>query len=374
MFITLYLASCIAVSMAFVHPGIWHNSTNLAEIKAKSTSTNSVWKAAYAIFRDNSYTSSSYTLEVFRLLTPSNLTKATVHLQNDCKAAYQNALAWTITGDAAHATKAAQILDGWATTMTAIANPDQTILRLAIDGAMLINAAELLVHTGSGWTGSARFGAWIQKLFLPTLLGSTHSFNWGQAQMKTIMSAGVFFNNQTLYQYGLDLITGAKTQSSTLCEGTCCLGIQQAIDPEHGQVGESGRDQGHTQLELGHLSESCQIARSQGDGGACFATSSNLLAKGFEYTAVVLRNGTVVWNPDAFATCNDIWWSRSALAVPSLDLRPEYELPYAYYHSVAKLSVDNIGKIVTLQRPEGQEPAAGSIADSIGYGTLLWAY
>jgi hypothetical protein len=91
-------------------------------------------------------------------------------------------------------------------------------------------------------------------------------------------------------------------------------------------LGESGRDQGHTQLELGHLSESCQIARSQGDGGACFATSSNLLAKGFEYTAVVLRvcfylklkrighlpntfilllqNGTVVWNPDAFATCN----------------------------------------------------------------------
>ncbi|KAJ7883152.1 hypothetical protein B0H14DRAFT_2564953 [Mycena olivaceomarginata] len=303
MLITLYLASCIAVTVAFLHPGIWHNSTNLAEIKAKSTSTNSVWKAAYAIFRDNSYTSSNYTLEGPNAVLNTTSTGPADPRRSPCN-------------------QAAQILDGWATTMTAIANPDQTILRLAIgfpDGAMLINAAELLVYTGSA-----------------------------------IMSAGVFYDNQTLYQYGLDLITGAKTQSSTLCE--------------------SGRDQGHTQLELGHISESCQIARSQGDGGACFATSSNLLVKGFEYTSVVLWNGTVVWNPDAFATCNDIWWSRSTLAVTSLGLRPEYELPYAYYHSVAKMSVDNIGAMVTLQRPEGQEPAAGSIADSIGFGTLLWAY
>lgn len=50
-----------AVNGAFVHPGIYHNATNIAEIKAKSTSTNAKWSAAWTLFINDQFTSTSYT-------------------------------------------------------------------------------------------------------------------------------------------------------------------------------------------------------------------------------------------------------------------------------------------------------------------------
>ena len=52
---------------------------------------------------------------------------------------------------------------------------------------------------------------------------------------------------------------------------------------EEGQCQESGRDQQHTQLGLGHLAEACEVAWNQGLD--LYGESDNRLLKGFEYTA-----------------------------------------------------------------------------------------
>src|SRR5690625_7017875 len=67
-----------------------------------------------------------------------------MQLALDVHAAYQNALRWRLTGASEHGAAAVGILNGWASTLSAISGNADRFLAAGIYGYQLANAAELL--------------------------------------------------------------------------------------------------------------------------------------------------------------------------------------------------------------------------------------
>src|SRR5690625_7586234 len=65
-----------------------------------------------------------------------------MQLALDVHAAYQNALRWRLTGAPEHGAAAVGILNGWASTLSAISGNADRFLAAGIYGYQLANAAE----------------------------------------------------------------------------------------------------------------------------------------------------------------------------------------------------------------------------------------
>lgn len=73
-----------------------------------------------------------------------------------------------ITGDTAHAEKSVEIFNSWASSLKLINGTDAQLVA-ALSGAELVNAAEIIRYTYSGWTKSdiTMFENMILKIFYP---------------------------------------------------------------------------------------------------------------------------------------------------------------------------------------------------------------
>src|SRR5580693_8900362 len=69
---------------------------------------------------------------------------------DDAAAAYQNALMWCLTGDLAHANKAKEILNAWASKLQRVTGRDG-VLMAGLGPFEMVNAAELLRYSNAGW-------------------------------------------------------------------------------------------------------------------------------------------------------------------------------------------------------------------------------
>ena len=100
-------------------------------------------------------------------------------LREDCEAAYTSALQWVVTGTAARATKARQILNHM-TTITQ-ASGKHMPLGTAQYTPKCLYAAEILLHRsgGAGWPAGevTAFNNWARNFILPRLtqIGETHN-------------------------------------------------------------------------------------------------------------------------------------------------------------------------------------------------------
>ncbi|MCA0753544.1 alginate lyase family protein [Paenibacillus sp. N4] len=88
-------------------------------------------------------------------------------MEADAQAAYTTALAYRLTGEAAYADKAAELIDGWASVNRALADNDGPLVSAYL-GTGLIRAAELL-KAYSDWRTEAqeRFVRWMTGVCLP---------------------------------------------------------------------------------------------------------------------------------------------------------------------------------------------------------------
>jgi hypothetical protein len=100
--------------------------------------------------------------------------------RQDALAAYANALAWYISGEKKHADKAISYLDGWSAVLQSHAGSNAN-LQLGWAGTSWVRAAELIRHTGAGWSdaGVAKFEDLLRTKFLPTAKKSDNRIaNW----------------------------------------------------------------------------------------------------------------------------------------------------------------------------------------------------
>jgi len=363
-----------------IHPGILHTSADLQRLKERVAEGAQPYVVGWERVKSDPRASLDYVPEPYAVVQRTPDRASYDSLMQDVHAAELHAISWVITGEEAHAKKAAEILDAWSNTITSIPSTGEPVLAAGIAGYQLAAAAETLRATYPAWDGMAaqRLQSKLLTIFYPPLHNfliyhdgdglehqntgvNVHFYtNWDASAMVTIGAIGVFADDRAKYQEALDAFTS----------GTGNGNITRAIyDADTGQPMEAGRDPEHAQLGIGLLATLAEIAWNQGDD--LYGYDNDRLLKGFEYMASYLLGNSV-----PFATYSDAYRTHtmisqeatadqitSAMTTP----RPIYELVWNHYVQRRCRTAPFTQQLVELKRPEGFR------ADHVGYGTLLHA-
>ena len=146
----------VSVSAAFVHPGLLHTAADLTRVTNHVKAGDEPWLTGWNKLINSSYAQSSYTSHPVQLLcrgSPASCTENYANIFRDAAAAYALAIRWKVTGDAAFGTAAANIINGWSSTMTEISGSSDKYLASGLYGYQLANAAEIL-RDFSGFTAA----------------------------------------------------------------------------------------------------------------------------------------------------------------------------------------------------------------------------
>jgi hypothetical protein len=341
-------------SSAFLHPGMLHSRGDLARMRKGVQQQAQPILAGFEILRSHPLSQLSYASgRVF----PEIGRNPTVHSQEfdrDANAAYQCALMSCVTSNPAYAKISYGILDAWTATLREISGAD-AVLCAALGGFKMVNAAELMRHTNSGWPGekASLFGKMLREVFLPVIdnFAPFANGNWDTAAMKMAMAIAIYDDDRSLFERGLEYYRFGCGDGQ----------LAHYIYPS-GECQESGRDQQHTQLGLAHMGDCCEMAWHQGLD--LYATLDNRLLLGFEYTARYNLEEDVPFEPDIDQTGK----YRHEVISPRSALRPVYEQIYNHYVHRRGLPAPWTQRAAEKLRPEG----AGFGADHTGFGTLLY--
>ncbi len=377
---SLALPSRAEAQAAFAHPGILHTSADIERIKERVAANAEPYVTGWERVRTDSRASLDYTPQPYAIVqrTPDRVSYEA--LIQDVHAAQLHTIRWVVSGEQAHAQKAAAILDAWSSTLTSIPSTGEPVLAAGIAGYQLVAAAETLRATYPAWETGAqdRLKTKLLTIFYPPLHNfliyhdgdglehtdtgvNVHFYtNWDAAAMVTIGAIGVFADDRSKYQEALDAFTN----------GTGNGNITRAVyDANTGQPMEAGRDPEHAQLGIGLLGTLAEIAWNQGDD--LYGYDSNRLLKGFEYMASYLLGNEVPFATysDAYRTHTVISQEASADQITNAMTtpRPIYEMAWNHYVQRRCVPAPFTQQLAELKRPEGFR------ADHIGYGTLLHA-
>lgn len=263
---------------SIVHPGILQTRADLEFMKAKIKAGEEPWKSSWDLWVTSEVGSLDFTPEPFAHVIRGAYDagdKGGREIQQSADAANNHALQWYVTRDEAHARKVIEIFDAWSSTLADFFENDAMLLA-GWTGGQFCNGAEILRATYPGWGAQSQeqFKRMMLTVYVPLLrpFYPEANGNWDAAIMYTLLAIGVFCEDHVLMEsvyrhYRLGLVNS---------------GITRYVYPS-GQCEETCRDQGHTQLGLSYLANTCVIAWNQGVD--LFSEADNRLALGFEYTA-----------------------------------------------------------------------------------------
>lgn len=371
-------AESAAGSRGFLHPGLLHTEADFDRMRNQVAQAQAPWVQGWQRLVDNPHASLKWQPHaqqaVYRgsdHVHPENYAS----LFNDAAAAYALALRWKVAQEPAYADKAVEILNAWAGNLTLIGGSSDRFLAAGIYGYELANAAEIL-RTYPGW--KARDFHRFQSMMLGVFYAMNHDFllhhngakvdhywaNWDLANLASMLAIGVLTDRRDVYDEAISYLRHG--------DGNGAMDrVVWKIHPDGlGQVQESGRDQGHTMLDIALLGAICQMAWNVGDD--LFAYGDNRLLRGAEYAARYNLGKDV---PFTAYTNSDV---TQAVISPAArgDIRPMWELIYNHYAVLKGLPAPNVEAFMRKVRPEGgggdYGPNSGGF-DQLGYGSLTFA-
>ncbi|HEX8018735.1 MAG TPA: alginate lyase family protein [Mucilaginibacter sp.] len=368
MMISLKKAFCIVLfsgfcagahSQQFVHPGLLSDNKDIARIKAGLTDGQPDIKAGFEQLSHHPQSQFTYRLQGPLTMIGRNPTVGQGAYDSDANAAFQNALMWTITGDLRHAKKAIEIINAWSNTLTAITGRD-AVLMAGLGPFKMVNAAELLRYTNSGWTENEirHTEQHFREVIYPVIQNYAPfaNGNWDSAALKTAMAIAIFCNDHQIFENTLDYYQRGAGDGR----------LTNYIINDSGQSQESGRDQSHTQLGIAHIADCCEMAWHQGID--LYGLQNNRLLKGFEYTAKYNLGYDVPFTPTIDRTGKYRHYHISGDARGRL--RAVYEEVYNHYVRRRGIEAPFTAMAAARVRPESQGTPG---ADHIGFGTLLYS-
>ncbi|KAL3419810.1 hypothetical protein PVAG01_08308 [Phlyctema vagabunda] len=349
----------------FVHPGLWHTHEDLERIRSNSLGGVEPWASAYAVFKTDSYSLASYTMQGPKAVLARGKTSNYTTFTNDVRAAWQNALMWYITKEQDHWDRSTTILDAWGSNLTDIIGTDRSLL-VGLEGDLFANAAEIMrwegnwTETGSSWRGGSGFSNQLYWLFRgqSVVIGQA---NYGMVSIKALLSFAVYLDDVSVYNYAMNEFINNQ-----------CAGLLATYEPTTGQSVESGRDQSHTQSALAWAAYGARVAQSQ--GADLYGLGDNLLLKGAEYTAAFNLNQTVPFDPKWYR-CEAIlvggpWPEIAYNAFGISNSTPVWDILYYQYAVHRQLEAP---WTVKAKKAEGFEgPVTKN--DHPSWGDLIWAY
>ena len=159
--------------------------------------------------------------------------------------------------------------------------------------------------------------------------------NWGAIVNRLRMACGIFLEDSTIYQSSIDYFLNANDNGS----------LPRYIS-ETGQCQETGRDQGHAQLGLGALCETCEMAWEQGDD--LWGALDNRMLKGIEYTAKYNLGYDVPF--ETWTDCTGLYndWTEPG-SMGRGRIRCIYDLPYNHFVGRKGLKMPYTKKVLDHQ-------------------------
>ena len=373
-----------AAITTFNHPGLLHSSGDFARMVSKVSASAQPQLSGWNKLLANSHSSSTYVMQgpvsiVYRGTgTPENYSK----LYNDIAAAYQNALRWKIAGTTANADLAVSIMNAWSSTLTSIQGTSDMYLASGIYGYEFANAAEIM-RSYSGWAAAdfARFQGMMLNIFYPM----NHNFltnhngacishywaNWDASNMASMLAIGVLCDdtakfNEAVYYFKSGAGNGAYGHAAPY-----------AYSDSGGlaQCQESGRDQGHSCLDVSLYGAFCQMAFNQGQDLFAYNPWKDVRPRiqGMcEYVALYNLVDSVPYT--TYNNCDNV--NQTVISPNSRgDIRPSWELLYGHYVQLRGLSSPGVTAYALKVRPEGgggdYGPNSGGY-DQLGFGTLTY--
>jgi hypothetical protein len=358
-----FLSHVANAQKVFVHPGILHTKASLEHIYKVAQQKTMPEYGSYELLRDHPLASAQYKMNgPFTVISRDGQYAYTKSkMEADFSAAYLNALMWVATKEEAHAKRSLEILEAYADSLTLIPATNDAPLLAGLEGIKIVNAMEILRYTWKGFPvkQAEKINTMITGIFLPVCekfynAKAYTNGNWGGIVTKMYMSTAIYLDNEAMYKKAVDFYYNANDNGT----------IRNYISDSTGQIQESGRDQGHSQLGIGALATICEIAWNQHDD--LYGALNNRLLKGFEYVAKYnLGNDDM-----PFITWKDITGKYSGWSVISPVSRgrfiPIYEMVYNHYVRVKGLSMPYTEQVIQKMRPEGYD------RDQPAFGTLLF--
>lgn len=323
--ITLFTFSqCIPLLADFVHPGIAHSKESLIFVRQKIKAAEEPWKTAWKKLNETRYASLDWKPDPHAHVERGSYNNPNIgssDFSHDAMAAYVHAICWAMTDDQDHARKATQILDAWSYKLKSVTNHDAKLL-VGMAGYHYCIAAEIMRHTWNGWPKDKqqKFSSMLRDVCYPVIKGFYPSANgnWDASILQTTMAIGIFLDDKAMCLEAKNYFLRG--------EGNGALGM---YFKESGQCQESGRDQGHTQMGLEYLANTCETAWIQGLD--LYKTLDNRLLKGFEYTAKYNLGEDVPYEP--YKSFEDRYHYKKISDKARGKLRPMYQRVFNHYHN-----------------------------------------
>ena len=318
------LLSTWTAKAEFTHPGIAHSQASIDFVKGKIDAGEEPCATAWKKLKDSREADLTRTPKPHAHVERgpyNNPNIGSSDFSRDASAAYVQALCWVLSGDERHAKKSMEIIDVWAGTLKSISNHDARLL-VGMEGYEFCIAGELLKHTWDGWPAASqeKFRAMLRGIFYPLIKDFYPSANgnWDASMLQTMLAMGVFLEDQPMFDRAKDYFLQGK--------GNGAIGMYFS---ETGQCQETGRDQGHTQMGLEFLSNTCETAWIQGID--LYGALDSRLLKGFEYTAKYNLGHEVPYEP--YRSFEGRYHYKKISAKSRGGLRPMYEKIYNHYHN-----------------------------------------
>ncbi|MGN0282443.1 MAG: alginate lyase family protein [Prevotella sp.] len=333
----------------------------------------------------------------------------------DANAAYQLALRYTVSGDESFAAAAVNVLNAWTNKCKGLLRlggytnniPDPNQYLALIQGYEFANAAELL-RGSSSWSAADfnAFKEWMRGTYAEVALlflenhhgnpGTMHYWlNWDLAAMTAVLATGILCDDATLTDY---IINYFKNPSSAEVGaiGNAVPYVHQDTDSNQllGQCQESGRDQGHSTLDVALMGALCQMAKNIGEDLFAYDNYRALamveyvakynLLKAESYGKDNTSDADFEYNNVPFTDYvggKDGEYSHSQISSDSRgELRPCWELFYAYAkrNGVAAAYCEKWCQLMRTKTGYGDGGAGdyGTTSggyDQLGYGSLMFA-
>ncbi|WP_338524790.1 alginate lyase family protein [Pseudomonas batumici] len=370
-----------AENQNFVHPGMLSTNDDFARAKRLVTSKTSPAIDSWNLLEKSPYAAANYAPNpVDRVVrgNPSWGKDNYASLFRDAAAAYQLAVRWKISGNIDYANASIKVLDAWSDKLTDVIGTSDKYLASGIYGYELANAAEIM-RTYPGWKKFPQFQGMMLKVFYPM----NHDFitkhngygeaglhywaNWDLVNLASMMAIGILTDRHDIYKESMNYVLHGKGNGAF---NNAMWAVYPGTGKEVGlaQVQESGRDQGHSTLDIAIIGVICQMAWSQGDD--LFSFDHNLALKASEYVAKYNLLDDVPWTN---YTTSDGSVQTQISSGSRGSTRPMWTLIYNHYAGIKHLEAPYTKKMMDNFGPEAGAYGSNSGGfDQLGYGSLLF--
>ncbi|TWP53540.1 hypothetical protein FKR81_06205 [Lentzea tibetensis] len=359
MIASLFTPVAHAEPRGFAHPGVFVSKPQLNLVKRKLALHAEPWASAFAAMKASSFASLAYVAKprpVVECGPYSTPNLGCTEERDDAMAAYTHALLWYLTGDRAHAGKAIEIMDAYATTLV-----DHTNSNAPLQSSWAANSwartGELIRYTHDGWDAErqARFTTMLRFVYLPEFINgdAQRNGNWELIMMAATSGVAVFLDDRPLFDRAVAIWRGRMpayvylTSDGPLPKpppGSTYATREQIIKHWHGQTTfvdgltqETCRDFGHAGWGLVAATHIAETARIQGMD--LYREMRTRITKAYEFHAQF----------DLGAPAPE--WLCGGTIKPGLNAT--LEVGYNHYVNRRWMHLPNTRELMESQRPAG---------------------